>query len=76
MFKFLQRFILQGLSERMFRMSVIVKIIEMALKQMSPEIKAEIVKWLKEAKIKASQTSNPWDDILIDFLLFLVGESS
>ena len=39
----------------------------------SPEIRKEMCKALQAAKEKAKQTQNPWDDILIDVIITLLG---
>lgn len=55
------------------KMQVIFKMIQLVIKQISPELKAQIITALKEWKVKAAESSNPWDDLIVDFLLFLIG---
>jgi len=50
-----------------------VIVIRLLLEKISPVV-AEIIKTsLEEAKKKAAETANPWDDIFVDILIFLTG---
>lgn len=56
------------------RMGLIAKLIKMVLGQASPAIKEGIKTALKEWKIKAAETDNPWDDMIVELLLYIMGE--
>lgn len=56
------------------RMGLIAKLLQMVLGQASPAIKEAIVTALKEWKIKAAATDNPWDDLIVEFIMYLIGE--
>jgi len=50
-----------------------VIVIRLLLEKISPVV-AEIIKTsLEEAKKKAAETANPWDDIFVEILIFLTG---
>ena len=53
--------------------TIIAEIIQKLLKDVSPEIRGMIKDFLVELKIKAEATSNPWDDVLINFVLAVMG---
>jgi len=48
-------------------------VIRLVLERISPEIAVLIRTSLAEAKIRAHATNNPYDDILVDILIFLTG---
>jgi len=48
-------------------------IIRLILEKVSPQVADMIKAGLAEAKRKATETANPFDDLLIDILIFLTG---
>lgn len=55
-------------------MGIIISILLTALPKMSKEIRAELIKLLKNLEEKAKQTANPIDDFIVALLLGIVGE--
>ena len=53
-------------------MSIILKMVSLILKNMSPQFKETIIAGLKTWKQQAAETNNPWDDLVVDFLLYLI----
>ena len=47
---------------------LLVRIIETALGQMSPQLRATIIELVKNLEATAEATKNPWDDILVMIL--------
>ena len=45
-----------------------VKIVGTVVKKASPEIRKEILKYVKQLEVKAKATPNKWDDVLIVLL--------
>ena len=56
------------------RMAVLLKLIQMVVKQISPELRDLVKTGLKQWKIKAAATDNPWDDLIVDLLIYIIGE--
>jgi len=52
---------------------MIAGIIQKLLNDVSPEIRKMIKDFLVDLKVKADATENPWDDVLINFVLALMG---
>jgi hypothetical protein len=48
-------------------------LVRLVLERISPEIAALIKQSLQEAKKKAAETDNPFDDILVDILIWVTG---
>jgi NADPH-dependent curcumin reductase CurA len=47
---------------------LILKIVEAALRQMSPEFRSQICGLVSNLEAQAKATKNPWDDILVSIL--------
>jgi len=52
---------------------VLLNILLQVLTVATPEIRRQICEALKELKKKTEKTPNPWDDILVDVLITLLG---
>jgi len=52
---------------------LLLKILLEVLSVATPEIRNQICEGLKEIRKKAEKTPNPWDEILIDVLITLLG---
>ena len=46
----------------------LLKMLGMVIRMMSPELKSYIQSQLPEWRQKANETTNQWDDLLVDFL--------
>lgn len=53
--------------------AIVLEILERLLKGMSPKIREEILEFLKELEVKAKETPNPVDDIIVLLLRILFG---
>lgn len=53
---------------------MIVDLIKIVMKAASPEIVASMRSLVQEMKTRATQTENPWDDILAGLLEMSVGK--
>lgn len=51
----------------------VAMLIRVVLERISPEVGALIREGLQKAKEAAAKTANPFDDILVDALMWLVG---
>lgn len=52
--------------------NLILLIIKQLLKVISPELRKLIEEWINNLEEQASQTPNPWDNILVGFLKVLL----
>jgi len=50
----------------------LLRIIELVLAQASPEIRKMVCNALDAAAVKAAETNNPWDDVLIGLIQTIV----
>jgi hypothetical protein len=50
----------------------LAKLFGQIVKMVSPEVKASLLTWAQEQQVKAKATSNPWDDVLFDFLVMML----
>jgi len=48
-------------------------LVRLVLERISPEIAELIKKSLQDAKKKAAETDNPFDDLLVDILIWVTG---
>jgi hypothetical protein len=48
-------------------------LVRLVLERISPEIAALIKQSLQDAKKKAAETDNPFDDLLVDILIWVTG---
>ena len=53
--------------------AIILEILERLIKGISPKIREEILNFLKDLEIKAKETPNPVDDIVVLLLRILFG---
>ncbi|GAI90330.1 unnamed protein product [marine sediment metagenome] len=53
--------------------SIILELLEKLLKGISPKIREAILDFLKELEVKAKETPNPVDDIIVLLLRILFG---
>jgi hypothetical protein len=51
------------------------KFLSEILSKLSPEIREELKKFMISLKEKAAATDNWWDDVLVDFLIDILGFS-
>jgi len=51
----------------------LVVILRLVLEKISPAVAELIKKSLEEAKKKAAETANPFDDLIVEILIFLTG---
>lgn len=52
---------------------LIAAAIQKLLKEVSPEIRSMLKDFLVDWKIRAEATDSPWDDVLVNFILALLG---
>jgi len=52
---------------------IIAKIIEQIVKQMSDNLRKELMAAIQKLETVAKQTQNPWDDILVLILKVVIG---
>jgi len=52
---------------------IILEILEKLIKGVSPKIREEILEFLKDLELKAKETPNPIDDIIVLLLRILFG---
>jgi len=50
-------------------------IIRMVLEKLSPVIASGLDKWLEDLEKSSKKTDNPWDDLFVDILKFLLGKN-
>lgn len=47
---------------------ILDKLLKMVVEQISPELRALLVEWIKKLEEQAEQTSSPYDNVLIYLL--------
>ena len=53
--------------------TLLKKFLSEILEKLSPEIREELKKFMVSLKQKAEATDNWWDDVLVDFLIDVLG---
>ncbi len=53
--------------------TLLKKFLSEILSKLSPEIREELKKFMYELKAKAEATDNWWDDVLVEFLIDVLG---
>jgi len=52
---------------------VLLKLVRLVLTQMSPALREALKAFVADWEAKSRQTSNPWDDVLVDFIKAVLG---